>query len=164
MDDNLLSGDLHPLLPEPGDEIDARIRELSCNARWRELYEGAGKMDTIFGGNDLSSVIGLETVEHRGPSVISIETVFFSKGNISEVFLRGVGVPENFITYMSSLVGRAIEFYSCFISYSSKNQQFANRLHADLQSKGVRCWLASEDLKIGDKTRPTLDESIRRHE
>ncbi len=34
------------------------------------------------------------------------------------------------------------------------------RLHADLQSKGVRCWFASEDLKIGDKIRPSIDESI----
>ena len=41
---------------------------------------------------------------------------------------------------------------------------FTERLHADLQSKGVRCWLASEDLKIGAKIRPALDESIRLHD
>ena len=33
--------------------------------------------------------------------------------------------------------------------------------HADLQSKGVRCWFASEDMKIGDRLRPRLDETIR---
>ena len=33
--------------------------------------------------------------------------------------------------------------------------------HADLQSKGVRCWFASEDMKIGDCLRPRLDETIR---
>ena len=34
-------------------------------------------------------------------------------------------------------------------------------LHADLQQKGVRCWFAPEDLKIGDKFRMRIDESIR---
>ena len=33
--------------------------------------------------------------------------------------------------------------------------------HADLQNKGVRCWFASEDMKIGDRLRPRLDETIR---
>src|SRR6266436_5046549 len=54
-----------------------------------------------------------------------------------------------------------IQFYSCFISYSSKDQEFAERLHADLQSKNVRCWFAPEDLKIGDRFRVRIDESIR---
>jgi TIR domain len=50
---------------------------------------------------------------------------------------------------------------SCFISYSSKDQEFADRLHANLQDKGVRCWFAPEDLKIGDPFRQRIDEAIR---
>ncbi|MBI3943711.1 MAG: toll/interleukin-1 receptor domain-containing protein, partial [Chloroflexi bacterium] len=50
---------------------------------------------------------------------------------------------------------------SCFISYSSKDQELAERLHADLQAKGVRVWFAPEDLKIGDKFRERIVESIR---
>ena len=65
---------------------------------------------------------------------------------------------------MGSLVGRAIEYYSCFISYSSKDQAFAERLHADLQAKGVRCWFAPHDLKIGDRFRQRIDEAIRVHD
>jgi len=38
--------------------------------------------DTIFGRNDLSTVKGLETVRHVGPSIIGIDTIFLSKGNI----------------------------------------------------------------------------------
>src|SRR5207302_8972620 len=34
------------------------------------------------------------------------------------------------------------EFYSCFISYSNHDQDIAERLYVDLQSKGVRCWFA----------------------
>jgi uncharacterized protein YjbI with pentapeptide repeats len=114
-----------------------------------------------FANVDLSQVKGLETVTFQGPSTIGIDTVYLSKGNIPEIFLRGAGVPEDLITYMRSLVGKPIEFYSCFISYSSKDHEFAERLHADLQSKGVRCWFAPEDLKIGDKFRTRIEESIR---
>jgi hypothetical protein len=73
-------------------------------------------------------------------------------------------VPEDFIVFMKSLVGKPIGFYSCFISYSSKDQEFAERLHTDLRSKNVRCWFAPEDLKIGDKLRPSFDEAIRVHD
>jgi hypothetical protein len=78
------------------------------------------------------------------------------------VFLRGVGLPERLIEYLPSLLlGQTIRHYSCFISYSSKDDEFAHRLHADLQDKGVRCWFAPEDMKIGAKIRDTIDDAIR---
>jgi len=122
---------------------------------------GAVAGGTIFAAVDLSAARGLDNMNQLGPSTVGIDTIYRSKGNIPEVFLRGAGVPEDFIVYMRSLAGHPIEFYSCFISYSSKDDDFAQRLHADLQHKGVRCWKASEDLKIGDKFRTRIDESIR---
>ena len=119
---------------------------------------------TQFDNIDLSTVRGLETVEHIGPSSIGIDTIYCSQGNIPAAFLRKAGVPEDFLTYMRSLVAHPIEYYTCFISYSSHDQEFADRLHADLQSKGVRCWLATEDMKIGDKFRQRIDESIHQHD
>lgn len=119
---------------------------------------------TTFGNNDLSSVRGLDSIGHIGPSAISVNTIYRSRGKIPERFLRGCGVPEDFIIYARSLTAKAIEFYSCFISYSSKDQEFADRLYADLQNKGVRCWFAPEDLKIGDRFRDRIDESIRLHD
>jgi hypothetical protein len=116
---------------------------------------------TTFADMDLSNVQGLETVRHDGPSMIGIETFYKSKGNIPEVFLRGCGVPEDFITYAHFLVINPIEYYSCFISHSSKDKKFVDRLHADLQAKNIRCWYAPEDLKIGDKFRIRIEESIR---
>jgi len=56
--------------------------------------------------------------------------------------------------------GNPIDYYTCFISYSSHDEPFAKRLYADLQHEGVRCWFAPEDLKIGDKIRHRIDESI----
>ncbi|HZI56212.1 MAG TPA: toll/interleukin-1 receptor domain-containing protein, partial [Verrucomicrobiae bacterium] len=55
-------------------------------------------------------------------------------------------------------------FYSCFISYSSKGQPFAERLHADLQNKGVRCWFAPHDGQGGRKLHEQIDQAIRVHE
>jgi hypothetical protein len=108
----------------------------------------------------------LEKVKHLGPSFVGIDTIYRSNGKIPEVFLRGAGVPEPFIVQMKALVAAMspIEFYSCFISYSSKDHEFAERLHADLRGKNVRCWFAPEDLKIGDRLRPSFDEAIRVHD
>jgi len=89
----------------------------------------------IFAGIDLSLVKGLETVTHEGPSTIGIDTIIRSLGKIPEIFLRNAGVPDSIIEAIPSLVGSLspIDYYSCFISYSSKDQAFAEQLHADLQ-------------------------------
>jgi uncharacterized protein YjbI with pentapeptide repeats len=56
------------------------------------------------------------------------------------------------------------DFYSCFISYSSKDEKFATKLRADLQRHGVRCFYAPEDMKIGDEIRQRIGEAIRQHD
>lgn len=115
---------------------------------------------TIFSNIDLSVAKGLDTVKHLGPSIIGIDTIYLSRGNIPEIFLRGVGAPDPLITYARSLINTPIEYYTVFISYSSKDEVLAHRLHADLQAHGVRCWFAPEDMKIGDKIRARIDEAI----
>jgi hypothetical protein len=119
---------------------------------------------TIFGNVDLSEAKGLDTVIHAGPSTIGIDSIFRSKGRIPEIFLVRAGVPEGIINYMKSLVVNPIEYYSCFISYSSKDEAFAKLLYSDLQTEYVRCFFAPEDLKIGEMFRPKIDEAIRSHD
>jgi hypothetical protein len=119
---------------------------------------------TIFGDVDLRTVKGLETVEHEGPSTMGTNTILRSQGDIPEIFLRGAGLSEIFITYARSLAGQPIDYYTCFISYSSNDQAFADRLYTDLQSSGVRCWFDRKDMKIGDKLRVRIDESIRMYD
>lgn len=116
---------------------------------------------TIFGDIDLRTVKCLETVTHEGPSTIGADTLERSQGDIPEVFLRGAGLSDTTIAYAHSLKSNPIKYYTCFISYSSQDEVFANRLYADLQQQGVRCWFAPEDLKIGDKFWHRIDESIR---
>jgi uncharacterized protein YjbI with pentapeptide repeats len=119
---------------------------------------------TVFGDNDLETVVGLDDIDHHGPSTIGIDTIYQSKGRISEVFLRGCGVPENFIVFAKSLVASPIELYSCFISYSSKDDAFAAELYAKLQAQQVRCWKDSEDLKIGDRFQDVIENAIQLHD
>ena len=57
-----------------------------------------------------------------------------------------------------------IQFYSCFISHSAKDEEFAHRLHTDLQAKGIRCWYSPGNLKIGDKISPVIDKAIQVHD
>jgi hypothetical protein len=59
------------------------------------------------------------------------------------------------------LLKQAIQHYSCFISYSAKDDEFAKSIHADLQNSGVRCWFAPHDLPIGAKTWDAIDEAIK---
>jgi uncharacterized protein YjbI with pentapeptide repeats len=116
---------------------------------------------TVLGDVDLSQCGNLDRVEHQRPSTIGLDVIYRSQGRISETFLRGAGAPDSLITFMTSLAGRAIEFYSCFISYSSKDQEFAGRLHDDLQKNGVRCWFAPHDVQAGRKLHEQIDEAIR---
>jgi uncharacterized protein YjbI with pentapeptide repeats len=117
--------------------------------------------NTTFGDIDLSNVSGLENILQWGPSTIGIDTIFRSGGKIPSKFLEDAGVPDIFIEYMGSLTGQAFQFYSCFISYSTNDKEFADRLYADLRKEGVRCWFAPKDIKGGKKIYHQLDEAIR---
>jgi hypothetical protein len=118
---------------------------------------------TVFADLDFRSATGLEAVRHESPSTIGIDTIHRSNGEIPEVFLRGCGLPEPFIVQIKALVGAVepIQFYSCFISYSSHDEEFVERLHADLRNKGVRCWFAPHDMRAGKKIHEQIDEAIR---
>ncbi len=119
---------------------------------------------THFADLDLHTVKGLETLVHGEPSHISITTLYRSEGQIPDNFLRQAGVPEDFLLYLPGLVNRAIEYYTCFISYTKEDEEFARRLYADLQANGVRCWFAPHDLKIGDRYQERIFQSIRRYD
>jgi uncharacterized protein YjbI with pentapeptide repeats len=115
---------------------------------------------TVFINLDFASVKGLESVIHEAPSTIGIDTFYRSQGNIPELFLRGCGIPDQMIKFAQNLSAITM----CFISYSHKDEVFAKRIYDNLQKSGVRCWRYSENMKIGDKIRPTIDESIRLHD
>lgn len=159
-------------------DVDLRSSKLKgANFRGRKLvgvdFSGADLTDadfsdtTInwcrFGGHDLRSVRGLDTIKFEGPSEVAIDTIYRSKGKIPESFLRGCGVPENLIRYIPSLVNAedGIQFYSCFISYSAENGDFAKRLHGQMRDAHLRVWFAPEDMKGGKKLHEQIETAIR---
>jgi uncharacterized protein YjbI with pentapeptide repeats len=123
-----------------------------------------------FVGVSLARVQNLSAIQHRGPTDIGISTLQITVADLAddgfqeheiEIFLEGAGVPKDYIDFFRSRVGKPIQFYSCFISYSTKDQEFADRLHADLRSRNVRCWFAPHDLKPGRKIHEEIDAAIR---
>lgn len=138
-----------------------------ANLNYANLYD-ANLTRAVFNGTEMGNTClmgakGLNTCYHLSSSTIDHRTIINS-GRMPNNFLRGCGLPDTLIEFLPSLFSEPIQFYASFISYSSKDQKFADRLYADLQNKGVRCWLASEDLTIGAKIRPGIDEAIRLHD
>ena len=126
-------------------------------------FSDAYLSDTIFSNTVLTDAKGLENCRHITSSIIDHRTLQQSSP-LPLTFLRGCGLPEMLIDYLPSLLNQPIQYYSCFISYSHRDEAFAQRLYADLQNHGVRCWYAPEDMKIGDQIRTRLDEVIHIHD
>lgn len=127
------------------------------------IFVAAIMVGTVFADVDVSRVSGLDDIGILGPCFIDLETIYRSGGNIPESFLRGCGVPETFITQMHSLVGAddGIQFYSCFISYSGKDEDFAKRLHEKMRDAHLRVWFAPEDVEGGKKLHEQIETAIR---
>jgi uncharacterized protein YjbI with pentapeptide repeats len=115
---------------------------------------------TFLADLDLGVALGLENIFHQAPSTIGIDTLYKSRGKIPQAFLRGCGVPDDFIAYAASLLAHPIEFYSCFISYSHQDKAFAHRLYQTLQDHGIRCWLDEKQLLPGDDIYEQVDRGI----
>ena len=72
------------------------------------------------------------------------------------------GVPEDFISYLPSLIGtmQPIPYQSCFISDSSQDDEFARRPHEKLRGEKLRVWFAPEDMQGGQKLSEQIDRAI----
>jgi serine/threonine protein kinase len=57
-----------------------------------------------------------------------------------------------------------IQFYSCFISYSNEDKDFAQRLYSRLRDAGLRVWFAPENVKSGVKLFDQVDQAIEMHD
>ena len=80
---------------------------------------------------------------------------------LPDVFLRDCGLSDRFIEYYPSLLNQAIDYYSCFISYSHAVKSYAQRLHDALQGRGIRCWLDEHQMLPGDDIYERVDQGIK---
>ncbi len=122
------------------------VRTEVSNADFESAYLGWATL----ANTDLSTARNLEKVRNEYPSTIGIDTIIKSKGKIPEEFLRGCGVPDNWITYIPSLIAsmQPFEFYSCFLSHSSQDAEFCDKLHARLEDAKVPVWYSRKQTKM----------------
>jgi hypothetical protein len=162
---NLIRADLRKAHLWGADLTSTLLRD----ANLAESYFG----ETLCVAISLNGLNGLSLITHSFQSFISIDTLEMTAADLGkdatkqheiELFLEAAGVPKEYIEFFRSRIGRPIQFYSCFISYSTKDQAFADRLYTDLRQRSIRCWLASEDLKIGDQFRLVINDAIRQHD
>ena len=146
----------------------------------RAVFSRATVSNTRFESNDITKIIGLEQVYHRGPSPIGKETFQKSRGKISEVFLRGCGLSdweiESTKLYNPDLsneeinqtlykmydlrAGKAFQIASLFISYSHADSIFVDKLEKYLDEMGVRYWRDIHDAKAG-RLEKQIDRAMR---
>jgi len=151
MGTDLDDGNLRGVGLESAILVDSFLRRTQlCGARFQQ---------TILARTDLSDATGLDQVIHRGPSSLDDDTIRRSR-RLPASFLRGVGLPEEVIEEYRSILEDSKGLPSCFISYSTADEEFSERLYSDLQAHGVRCWYAPHDLQIGATTRVALDKAI----
>ena len=127
---------------------------------------GSSTLHTNFLNTDLSTARGLDSIVHLAASNVDINTLYRSVGKISKEFLRGCGVPEDFIAFIPSHfdLKQAIQFYSCFISYSTRDEEFARRLYSRMRDENLRVWFAPEDIKGGEKLYEQVERAIQLHD
>lgn len=121
---------------------------------------------------DLAEVKGLETVLHEGPSTIGTDTLArtlrSSGGRFTaeqRVFFEGAGVAPLLLEYLPSILETApLQFYSCFISYNTKDEAFATQLTEDLNAAGVRTWKWDMDARPGRHLRENIDVAIQSYD
>jgi hypothetical protein len=114
---------------------------------------------TIFSDTDLTGALGLELCRHGGPSTLDYRTLL-THGPLPDLFLKGCGLPDDFIEYIRSARSDGKRYYSCFISHSMKDGEFVNQLENDLGLAHVRYWLSEKDLKFGAKLLESFHTAI----
>lgn len=72
------------------------------------------------------------------------------------------GVDVSFVNSGESMP--PAKYYSCFISYSEKDNEFAHRLHSRLRDAGLRVWFAPENVEWGRKMLDQVDKAIEMHD
>lgn len=147
--------------------VDARRTDLLRTdlsfSHWRGSdLSDAAMSSTVMASTDLGSVSGLNSVVLDGPCPIDDSTIR-TLDPVPQIFLRNCGLTDELITfYQRAAEGES--FYTVFVSYSSADQDFADRVRADLQDAGIRVWLATENLKTGDRFRQVIYDAIRAHD
>ena len=168
---NLKGADLWNALLEDAVLIDANLQNAELSLATfantdleRANFTGATMGYTTIVACDLTEVVGLDTIVHRGPSSIGVDTLQFSLSMLPHSFLKGCGLPDHIIEFVESVARKPIQFYSCFLSHSAEDKPFAKHLYDKLQGSSVRCWYFPESARTGEKLWDEINKAIRLHD
>ena len=121
----------------------------------------AGCGVTIFANCDLTRIIGLEDVQHSGPSMISLDTLSRSKGQVPVKFLEGAGVAPELIAAQDAIRKSGTTYTRVLLLGSESDAEFAAKLRASLAEAQVPSWvIAADDEASLQSGEITLDKAV----
>jgi hypothetical protein len=112
--------------------------------------------------HSLPLVIGLDTVEHQGPSTLDLSTLRFGVATLPGTFLSGVGLSEREITVLRALYAEPAEHRCCFLAADPADDEFAASLRTSLLARGVNCWPFRGNLGAGYVLQIVFNHAVRR--
>lgn len=126
---------------------------------------------TTLNNIDLSRVQNLGHARHFSQSTIGVDTLFKSNGAIPDEFLRGAGInPIVQHLLIGNTKSKTDAFYrwveapitldNCFISYSTVDKRFVDKLQSALNDRGVDYWYAPEHGRWGQELETQIDRQI----
>ncbi len=87
-------------------------------------FKNALFASTVLANLDLRECKNLDTIRHKNSSSLAVDTIMRSRGTLQAGFLRGVGLSESFITFLSVLeyppnqiIGTGEKYYTYEISH-----------------------------------------------
>ena len=116
---------------------------------------------TIFANCDLTRVIGLEDVRHSGPSMISLDTLSRSKGQVPARFLEGAGVAPVLIAAQDAIRLSGTTYTRVLLLGSENDAEFAAKVRSSLADAQVPSWIiAADDEASLQSGEITLDKAV----
>ena len=100
---------------------------------------------TTISNCDLTGVIGLGEITHAGPSMIGLDTISRSKGQVDARFLDGAGVPQLLVEAQDALRNSMATYKRVLLVGSVNDGDFADKIKSALAEARVPSWVISAD-------------------
>ncbi len=100
---------------------------------------------TTISNCDLTGVIGLGEITHAGPSMIGLDTISRSKGQVDARFLDGAGVPQLLVEAQEALRNSMATYKRVLLVGSVNDGDFADKIKSALAVAQVPSWVISAD-------------------
>ncbi len=134
------------------------VRGLQLTSREQNSRERSSRTLTYL------TVTGLDSVHHMTPSEISFSTLVASQFQRTPTFLRQAGVSRGLLEDLAQGQRFPHRYQTCFLSYSSNDRDFAERVYELLIDAGVRVFWDRFDVVPGEYLEDQIAEAIAEHD